>query len=65
MDKARQHVQRVLNGKSSTSEYRIVNKDGEFIQIMDYARPLTESETNKIVGVRGAITVELSEEQPS
>lgn len=65
MDKARQHIQRVLNGKSSTSEYRIVNKDGDFIQIMDYARPLTEPETNEIIGVRGAVTVELSEEQPS
>ena len=45
----------LLKGESSVVEYRIVRKDGEIRWARDYARPVVDEQTGRVVRVYGAV----------
>jgi PAS domain S-box-containing protein len=52
-----QHYNKALEGHSNTEEYRLKRKDGEYVSIIDYARPEWDQAQEHIVKVKGAITL--------
>ncbi|MGM0587892.1 MAG: PAS domain-containing protein [Bacteroidota bacterium] len=52
------HYNKALKGHSNTQEYRLKRKDGTFIKVVDYARPVWDEQQEKIVRLKGAVTVQ-------
>ncbi|HKI44631.1 MAG TPA: PAS domain-containing protein, partial [Balneolales bacterium] len=57
------HVERVLEGKSSTEEYRIKTANNHFIRIIDYMRPDEDSNHGGIKRLTGSIMHKVAEEK--
>lgn len=51
------HHQHVLEGKSSTCSYRLKNIEGEYLDVIDYAKPDLDDQTN-VKGIRGAVNLQ-------
>ncbi|MGM0545357.1 MAG: PAS domain-containing protein [Bacteroidota bacterium] len=54
----KEHLQKVLQGKDSTCEYRIKNHEGTFINVLDYGKPKWDADSEKVVFVSGAVSVD-------
>jgi len=55
MPVAKGQLAELLKGESAVVEYRIVRKDGEIRWTRDYARPVVDEETGRVVCVYGAV----------
>ncbi|HKK44406.1 MAG TPA: PAS domain S-box protein [Balneolaceae bacterium] len=65
IDSVKAHLLKVKKGKDSTCEYRLKCKDGNYIQVMDYARPEWDETHKKVQMVHGAVSFdEAYEESP-
>jgi PAS domain S-box-containing protein len=49
------HLGKVLSGKSTVTEYRLVDANGNEIKVIDYGKPVMDPNTGKVVSVSGAI----------
>lgn len=58
LDKYNAHLQKVFEGKDSTCEYRIKNKEGEFVEVLDYGKPEWDEENKGVVTVCCAVSVD-------
>ncbi len=58
LDRFLTHLKEVKGGKTSTCEYRLKCKDGNFIEVLDYAKPEWNKEKTEVLSVRGAVSVD-------
>lgn len=63
IDKFKAHLQKVFEGQDSTCEYRIKNKNGEFIEVLDYGKPEWDQQNEEVVRVCCAVSVDPAYEQ--
>ncbi|MDZ7716761.1 MAG: PAS domain S-box protein [Balneolaceae bacterium] len=49
------HFKKIYEGNSCTCEYRIRNKEGGYIDIIDYGKPEWDNAENEVVCAKGAI----------
>ncbi len=52
------HIKKVKEGQNSTCEYRLKCKGGNFIEVLDYAKPEWNKEKTEVLSVRGAVSVD-------
>lgn len=57
LKKVKDHYKNVLKGKSSTCEYRIRSKQGDYIEIIDYGKPSWDESKNRVTCAKGAVSV--------
>lgn len=57
------HLNAVLEGKPNTEQYRIKKKNGGYVKVIDYAKPVWDSENTTIEGIKGSISTEISSEE--
>jgi len=62
LDKVKKHLYNVLDGKPSTEQYRIKGKDGTYLEVIDYAKPIWDSDKASVIGVKGSTSTEISSE---
>jgi PAS domain S-box-containing protein len=51
---AREHVRALLNNKADTREFRIVNKNGTIHWLKNYACPVWDDETQRVIRIYGS-----------
>lgn len=56
-EKVVKHFKKALGGTQSTCEYRIRNKEGEYVKIYDYCKPRLDSEGQQVSSVKGAVSL--------
>jgi PAS domain S-box-containing protein len=54
------HLNNVLQGKPNTEQFRIKGKDGSYVQAIDYAKPVWDSENAIVEEIKGSASVEIS-----
>ncbi|MDZ7720088.1 MAG: PAS domain S-box protein [Balneolaceae bacterium] len=64
-EKVEAHLKNVLDGKPDTAQYRIKGKDGGYMNVIDYAKPVWDAENATVVAIKGAISTEISSAQKS
>lgn len=57
------HIDNVLEGKPTTEQYRIRRKDGGYTKVIDYAKPVWDSENSNVIAIKGSTSTEISSEQ--
>jgi len=62
LDKVKKHLYNVLDGKPSTEQYRIKSKDDTYLEVIDYAKPIWDSDKASVIGVKGSTSTEISSE---
>lgn len=60
LEELRKHVKEVMGGKSCTCEYRIRNVKGDYVRIVDYGKPEWDSNEEKVVCAKGAVSIKES-----
>lgn len=60
IEKVKEHYKNVLQGNRSTCEYRIRNKDGDYIEIIDYGKPRWDESENEVLCARGTVSLKKS-----
>ena len=58
LGKFKSHLQKIFEGKDSTCEYRIKNKQGEFVEVLDYGKPEWDEDQKNVVTVCCAVSVD-------
>lgn len=56
------HFKVVLEGKPNTELFRIKTKKGDYIEVIDYAKPDWDSENSVVQAIKGATSTEISSE---
>lgn len=56
------HFKVVLEGKPNTEQFRIRTKDGDYIEIIDYAKPDWDAQNAQVKAIKGSSSVEISSE---
>jgi PAS domain S-box-containing protein len=49
------HLNKVLSGKSTVTEYRMMDANGNTLKVIDYGKPVMDPNTGKVLSVSGAI----------
>jgi PAS domain S-box-containing protein len=49
------HLNKVLSGKSTVTEYRLVDGNGNALKVIDYGKPVMDPNTGNVLSVSGAI----------
>lgn len=57
------HLKIVLDGKPNTEQFRLKNKKGNYIPVIDYAKPEWNSDRTNVEAIKGAVSTEISSEQ--
>ncbi|MDX1642688.1 MAG: PAS domain S-box protein [Balneolaceae bacterium] len=57
------HLRTVENHQPHTQEYRIQNREGKYIEVIDYAKPVNDDESSEVDEIKGSISVEISSEK--
>jgi len=65
IEKVINHFNVVLEGKPNTEQFRIKGKSGDFIEVIDYAKPDWDDSESKVSAIKGATSTELSSERKS
>ncbi len=65
IEKVVNHFNVVLEGKPNTEQFRIKGKTGEYIEVIDYAKPDWDATESKVNAIKGATSTELSSEKKS
>lgn len=63
IEKVINHFSGVLEGKPNTEQFRIKGKSGEYIEVIDYAKPEWDDTESKVNAIKGATSTELSSEK--
>ncbi|MGF1670421.1 MAG: hypothetical protein ACFCU6_08235, partial [Balneolaceae bacterium] len=64
-DKVEKHFNDVFKGKPNTEVFRLKTKTGNYIQVIDYAKPEWDTGHNSVISVKGAASIEISSEKKS
>jgi len=64
-DKVEKHFERVLGGMPNTEQYRIRGASGDYVTVIDYAKPVWNPENTSVEEVKGSISTEISSESKS
>jgi PAS domain S-box-containing protein len=51
----KEHLSKVLSGKSTVTEYRMVDANGGIIKVIDYGKPVVDPNSGNVLSVSGAI----------
>lgn len=62
IDKVLNHFSVVLAGKPNTEQFRLKNKAGRYIEVIDYAKPVWDADRSAVKAIRGATSTEISSE---
>jgi PAS domain S-box-containing protein len=62
VDKVKKHLDVVYGGKPNTEQYRIKDKDGEYVNVIDYAKPVWNDDRSGVLEVKGSTSTEISSE---
>jgi PAS domain S-box-containing protein len=62
VDKVKKHLEVVYGGKPNTEQYRIKDKDGEYVNVIDYAKPVWNDDRSGVLEVKGSTSTEISSE---
>lgn len=62
VNKALKHMQIVLDGRPNTEQFRIKHNEGNYIPVIDYAKPVWDAERNNVIEVKGSTSTEISSE---
>ncbi len=54
------HLNNVLEGKPNTEQFRIKGKDGNYVQAIDYAKPVWDSENAIVEEIKGSASIEIT-----
>lgn len=65
IEKVINHFNVVLEGKPNTEQFRIKGRTGEYIEVIDYAKPEWDISESKVNAIKGATSTELSSERKS
>jgi PAS domain S-box-containing protein len=60
--KVEKHFERVLGGMPNTEEYRIRGAGGNYVNVIDYAKPVWNADRTSVEEVKGSISTEISSE---
>lgn len=60
LKKVRTHLRLVLEGKPSTEQFRIKGKNGDYIVVIDYAKPVWCSANVTVEEIKGSVSTEIS-----
>ncbi|NGP88692.1 PAS domain-containing protein [Fodinibius halophilus] len=52
------HLKKVQKGKSSTCEYRLLSKDGNYIEVLDYCKPQWDDQKKTVCSIRCAVSLD-------
>ncbi len=63
--KLKTHFDNVLDGKPDTAQFRIKRKNGEYSEVIDYAKPIWDAENAVVEGIKGSTSTEISSAQKS
>lgn len=59
-EKVLSHLNNVLQGKPNTEQFRIKGKDGNYVQAIDYAKPVWDSKNAIVEEIKGSTSIEFS-----
>lgn len=65
LEKVQNHLNIVYGGKPNTEQYRIKNKEGDYVNVIDYAKPVWNSDRSNVKEVKGSTSTEISSEKAS
>ncbi|REL38876.1 PAS domain S-box protein [Rhodohalobacter sp. SW132] len=57
------HFKVVLDGKPNTEQFRIKTKEGDYVEVIDYAKPDWDAESTSVKAIKGATSTEVSSEK--
>lgn len=57
------HFKVVLEGKPNTEQFRIKTKDGDYVEVIDYAKPDWDEDSSSVKAIKGATSTEVSSEK--
>lgn len=58
LPKYQNHLRKIHDGQESTCEYRLLSKDGEYIEVLDYGKPEWDDQNKQVVAASCAISVD-------
>jgi len=62
IDKVLDHFNVVLEGKPNTEQFRIKSISGNYIEVIDYAKPDWDADNSTVKAIKGATSTEISSE---
>lgn len=65
VEKLETHLENVQDGKPDTQQFRIKEKGGGYLEVIDYAKPIWDSENATVEGIKGSISTEISSAKKS
>lgn len=63
IQKVLNHFEVVLDGKPNTEQFRIKTKEGDYVEVIDYAKPDWDADESSVKAVKGATSTEVSSEK--
>jgi len=63
LEKVLNHFKVVLEGKPNTEQFRIKTKEGEYVEVIDYAKPDWDADESTVKAIKGATSTEVSSER--
>ncbi|CAN5425017.1 hypothetical protein BH23BAC3_BH23BAC3_13340 [soil metagenome] len=63
LQKVISHFKVVLEGKPNTEQFRIKTKEGDYVEVIDYAKPEWDEGNSKVKAIKGATSTEVSSEK--
>lgn len=61
--KLQRHFNTVLEGKTNTEQFRIKTKKGNYVEVIDYAKPDWDADETTVKAIKGATSTEISSEK--
>lgn len=61
--KLKDHFNTVLEGKPNTEQFRIKSKNGGYVEVIDYAKPVWDADETTVKAIKGATSIEISSEK--
>lgn len=62
LQKVINHFKVVLEGKPNTEQFRVKASDGEYVDVIDYAKPEWDTSESTVKAIKGATSTEISSE---
>lgn len=62
-EKVLSHLQKVMAGKSNTEEFRIKTREGSYVEVIDYAKPVFDANSSLVIAIKGNTSTEISSEK--
>ncbi len=63
VQKVLNHFEVVLEGKPNTEQFRIKTKEGDYVEVIDYAKPDWDADESTVKAIKGATSTEISSER--